>query len=342
MLKAIILSSVIGFLVTSIITPKIIKYLVRMKMLVRDMNKKDKPLVPISGGLAVAIGLFIGLMSFIFAHTFLNHGGATDLIGLFAAIATILLVTFIGFIDDLTVRLDKEDAYIGLKQWQKPLLTFFAVIPLMVINAGVSNIMLPGIRRVYLGLLYPLVIVPIGFIGATNMVNLLEGYNGIATGMGIVYTGMLGLFAYTHGSYTASLIAFVTFGCLLAFYRYNKYPARVLPGNTLTYLLGGVIATIAIIGNIEKAALIVSIPFFIEFILKMRGKLKKQSYGVYYKDGKVKSIYKKIYSIPHIFARTGKFTEKQITWFMILIALFFSLLIWVATPIENYIIVNFL
>ena len=88
------------------------------------------------------------------------------------------------------------------------------------------------------------------------------------------------------------------------------------------------IACIAILGNIEKAAIISSIPFIAEFFLKLRAKLKANSFG-YYKDGKIHSFYDKIYSIPHIFTRTGKYTEKQVTYFMILIQLFFSSLIWV-------------
>ena len=115
---------------------------------------------------------------------------------------------------------------------------------------------------------------------------------------------------------------------LLAFFFFNKFPAKILPGDSLTYLIGGAIASIAIIGNLEKAALIASIPFFIESILKARGKFKNQSFG-YYHNGKVKSFYKEVYSIPHILTRTGKFTEKQVVYFVWGIALFFSSLIWV-------------
>lgn len=173
-----------------------------------------------------------------------------------------------------------------------------------------------------------MVLVPLGFIGATNMVNLLAGFNGSEAGMGLVYTGMLGLYAFLNGSYVASALAFSTFSALLVFFYYNKYPAKILPGDSLTYLLGAVIACIAIVGNMEKAALIASIPFIIEFILKARSKFKAQSYG-FYKDGRVQSKYEKIYSIPHILTRTGKFTEKQVSLFMIGIELFFASLIWV-------------
>jgi UDP-N-acetylglucosamine--dolichyl-phosphate N-acetylglucosaminephosphotransferase len=237
-----------------------------------------------------------------------------------------LVVAFIGFIDDLLVH-NSHERSMGLRQWQKPMLTFFAAIPLMVISAGTTTMGIPFLGEINFGILYPLLIIPIGFVGATNMVNLLEGFNGLGTGMGIIYTGMLGLYAYSQSRMVAAIICLVVFAALLAFFFFNKTPAKILPGDSLTYILGGTLALVAILGNIEKAVLIVSIPFIIEFILKLRGRLKKQTYG-FYDNGKVRSKYKKIYSIPHILTRTGKYTERQVVYFMMFIELIFASLIW--------------
>lgn len=321
------IAAVIAFLITYIATNWLIRYLRRIKLLVKDMNKKNTPLVPVSGGLAVMSGIFVGLMFYIFTQTFYFHYTNT-LIYIFAALTSIVMITFVGFVDDIIIKKSQESSS-GLKQWQKPLLTLSAAVPLMVVNAGVKTMAIPFIGRVDFGLIYPLILIPLGVVGAANMVNLLAGFNGIEVGMGIIYTGMLGLYAFINNREVAALIALITFAALIAFYLYNKYPAKILPGDSLTYLLGGVIATIAILGNIEKAAVVASIPFMIEFILKARSKFKAKSYG-YYKDGKIRSYHNsKIYSIAHLFTRTGKFTEKQIFWFMILIELIFSSLIWV-------------
>ncbi len=321
------LAASMAFIITFIATNWLIRYLKRINMVVKDQNKKDTPLIPISGGLAVMSGIFVGLMFYVFAQTFYYKYTAT-LIYLFAAYISIYMITFVGFVDDIIIKKSK-DTSAGLKQWQKPILTLSAAVPFMVINAGVTTMTLPFFGRIDIGLLYPLIFIPIGVIGAANMVNLLAGFNGVEVGMGIVYTGMLGLYAYFNNREVAALIALITFASLIAFYLYNKYPAKIFPGDSLTYLLGGVIASIAILGNIERAAIIASIPFIIEFILKSRSKFQAKSYG-FYKDGKIVSYHgKKIYSIPHILTSTGKFTEKQIFWFLILIELFFSSLIWV-------------
>ncbi|MEK6856936.1 MAG: hypothetical protein AABX49_02890 [Nanoarchaeota archaeon] len=334
-----IICMIISFSVVYYLTPWSIRYLRRIDLVVKDQHKEGKPLVPISGGMTVLAGLFIGFMSFIFFNTFFPNGGDLYLnnqvlMFLLSGLIAIMMISFVGFIDDLFIRGDKETSS-GLRQWQKPLLTLAAAIPLMVVNSGVSKIALPYFGIVDTGLLYPLILIPIGVVGAANMVNMLAGFNGLETGMGIVYTGMLGLYSYfsREGIYysertATAVFAFIVFSALVAFYFFNRTPAKILPGDSLTYLLGGTIAVIAIIGNLERAALIISIPFLFEFIFKLRGKFEKQSYG-YYENGKVKSFYDKIYSLPHILTRTGKFTEKQVVYTFILVELFFSSLIWI-------------
>ncbi len=329
----------VSFLVVYYLTPWSIRYLRRIDLIVKDQHKEGKPLVPISGGIPVLAGSFVGFMSFIFFNTFFSNGGDLSLSNevlmfLLSGLISIMMISFVGFIDDLFIRGDRETSS-GLNQWQKPLLTLAAAIPLMVVNSGISEIALPIFGIVDMGLLYPLIIIPIGVVGAANMVNMLAGFNGLETGMGVVYTGMLGLYSYANreGAYydertTAAIFALIIFSSLVAFYIFNKTPAKILPGDSLTYLLGGTIAAIAIIGNLERAALIISIPFFAEFILKLRGRFKKQSYG-YYEDGKVKSLYDKIYSLPHLLTRTGKFTERQVVYIFIFVELFFSSLIWI-------------
>ncbi|MBU2633709.1 MAG: hypothetical protein KJ674_00535 [Nanoarchaeota archaeon] len=318
--------SFIAFLVVSNLTPWLIRYLRKIKLTVKDLNKKNTPLVPISGGLAVLGGILVGLMTYVFIQTFYYKTSQSALY-VFAGLTTIFIITLVGFIDDLLIEKSKRNSY-GLKQWQKPLLTLAAAVPLMVVGAGTTTMAIPFLGKLNFGLIYPLILIPIGVVGAANMVNMLAGLNGLETGLGLVYTGMLGIYAYVNESYIGALFALITFTSLLAFYIYNKHPAKILPGDSLTYLLGGSLACIAILGNLEKAAIICSIPFFIEFFLKSKSKFKAQSYG-FYKNGKVKSLYKKIYSLTHIFTKTGKYTEKQIVYFLMLIELFFSSLIWI-------------
>ena len=326
MISLLYLAPLISFLVTFIATPLWIRYLKKLGLVVKDQNKEDKPLIPVSGGLAVLTGMLAGFMVYIFVNLFI-YQRQESLLVLLAALITIVLITFIGFLDDLVIPSDKE-ASTGLKQWQKPLLTLFTAVPLMAVNAGVSKMFVPFVGAVDFGLLYPLLFIPLAVVGASNMVNNLAGMNGLETGMGLIYMGMLGIYAYVQSEFSAAAIATITFGALLAFYYFNKYPAKVFPGDSLTYLLGASLVSIAIVGNIEKAALICSLPFFLEFGLKLRSRLTAKSYGKYV-NGKIASYHTKIYSLIHIFTLKPRFTERQITWIFIGIELVFSSLIWV-------------
>tara|TARA_Y100000310_G_scaffold282397_1_gene303567 strand:- start:1548 stop:2555 length:1008 start_codon:yes stop_codon:yes gene_type:complete len=326
--------AIVGAIVAYIATPWLIKYLKGINLVVRDQNKRNKPLVPLSGGLAVFSGFFVGLMLFVFFRTFLDVGGKyammmgnAELVLLFAGFIAIFMVTVIGFLDDVLINKSSEKSS-GLRQWQKPMLTLIAAIPLMVVNAGTSVMSLPLIGEVKFGIFYPLLLVPVGFVGAANMVNMLAGYNGLEAGMGIIYLFSLGLYSYVNQRYVAALIALMVFLPLCVFWYFNKHPAKILPGDSLTYLLGGTLASIAILGNLEKAALIVSIPFFIEFFLKYKSRFTADSYGIWV-NGKIRSKYDHIYSLPHILTRTGDYTEKQVVWFLIALEAVFSLLIWV-------------
>lgn len=321
------IAAAIAFFIVLVITPYWIRFLRKIELVVKDQNKQEKPLIPISGGIIVMIAIIIGLFVYIFGRTFF-YEDPSKILEIVSVVCVIFAITLVGFLDDLVIKGDKNSSS-GLKQWQKPIMTLFAAIPLVVINAGESLINVPFFGTIEFGLLYPLLLVPIGVVGAANMVNLLAGYNGLETGLGIISIGMLGLYAYVNNIYVSALIALISVGALLAFYYYNKFPAKIFPGDSLTYLIGATLACIAIVGNMEKAALICSIPFIIEFLLKARSRFKAKSYGEW-KDGKIISLHgNKIYSIPHIFSRTGRYTEKQIVNRVLLIELICASLIWI-------------
>jgi UDP-N-acetylglucosamine--dolichyl-phosphate N-acetylglucosaminephosphotransferase len=217
----------------------------------------------------------------------------------------------------------------GLKRWQKPVLTLLAAFPLMAIMAGTTDIFLPVVGGVELGLLYPFLIVPAAIVIASNAINMLGGFNGLEVGMGLVYTFSLGLFAVLNDAGLASVLFFITFGALVGLARWNFSPARILSGDSLTYMLGAVLAVGAILGNMEKAVLLTMIPFFIQAALKFWS-LKKTGHfasdlGVLQKDGTIISKYgSSVYSWTHIITRTGRFTEMQLVLIMIAVQVAFS------------------
>ncbi len=315
-----LLSFAISFAVTFVLTPYWIKAAKRVGLVGKDMNKYDKPEVAEMGGIAVIAGFLAGIFYYIGLSTFYFKQNEF-IIYIFAAISCILIISIIGIIDDLL------GWKIGLKQWQKPLLTLAAALPVSAINAGKSTMILPIVGQVDFGILYPLLIVPIGIAGASNGFNMLAGYNGLEAGMGIIIITALSYVAYLNGYPWVSVLGMCMVFSLLAFLRYNWYPAKVFPGDTLTYSVGALIACLAILGDMEKIAVLLFIPYYIEFILKLRSKLKAESFGKPKEDGTLDLLYEKIYGIEHLAIAVIKKIkkrayEKDVTLFILLMEAF--------------------
>ena len=336
--EALLVSVVIAFLTTFILTPRIIEFFHAAQIVAVDLHKKEKPKRPSSGGIGVGAGILAGTFFYVGVTTF-SFAASTSSIQissllLLAVVSSILIATLDGLLDDLNVRTravqtkDGMNVKIGFPQWVKPLLTLPAAVPLMVIRAGTTTMALPIIGVLDFGLLYPLVIIPVGFVAASNMVNNLGGFNGLEAGMGVVYTFSLGLYAWlsgTTGGLQAAILLFTACAALLAFLRFNWYPARILSGDSLTYLLGSLVAAGVIIGDMTRAGLVVMFPFIIEFFLKAQSKFKASSLGKLRDDGKLDAPYgRKIYSWTHICMNLGKLTEKEVTIVMIFVQVLFA------------------
>ncbi|VVB78768.1 Phospho-N-acetylmuramoyl-pentapeptide-transferase [uncultured archaeon] len=295
-MKSILLISVLlSFIITMIMLPKWISKCRQVGLLWEDMNKRDHPKnVASSGGIVVIMAFILGVLSYIFIRTFILHEDGITL-EMFALLSTILILAVIGLVDDLLGW-----KHGGLSVKFRLFMVVVASIPLIVINAGSHNVNIPFFGYVGIGVIYTLIFIPIGITGATTTYNFLAGLNGLEAGQGVIILSFLSLVAYLTGSSWLALIGIIMVASLLVFYYYNKYPAKVFPGDILTYSIGALIAIMAILGNFEKIAVFVFIPYIIETCLKLRGGLKKQSFCVPNKNNCLEMPYDKIYGLTHL------------------------------------------
>ncbi len=315
---SLVIACFVSWLSALFITPKFIKFLSATGIVGKDIQKKEKPIIPEMGGPAVLFGFLGGVFLFIWIKVFL-YGEVVGLVELFAAITTILIITIIGMFDDLSSLSKRagKDKFgnlkrIGLKQWQKPLLTLPAAVPLMAIMAGNTTLTIPLLGQIDIGILYPLIIVPIAIVGASNAINMLAGMNGLESGLGFVLLSSLGIYGLLHGSMIASVIALVFAFALLGFLKFNWYPAKIMPGDSIPYAIGAVVAVVAVIGSMEKFAVYVFVLWFVEFLLKARSKFKAESFGILMADGTLQAPYEEVYSLTHVVMKLGRFRENQI------------------------------
>ena len=311
-----------SFFVTVFLTKRWINSAKAAKLLGKDMNKQDYPLIPRSGGLVVSIVICFALLIYIFLKTFSILGTpSTHVVEVFAISSTILLAGFIGFIDDVL------GWKTGLSQLQKVFLTIPIALPLTVLNVDQSVMVLPFLGTIDLGLLYPLLIVPLGLIGATNGFNMIAGYNGLEAGMGLVIFAFFGLTGIVIGKLWIALIAFIICACLFGFLGFNWYPAKVFPGNSFSYSVGSLIAILAILGNMERIAIWLFIPYFLEFVLFFRARFVDkvgdvQAFARPNQDGSLDLPYEKTYHTTHLAIKIlkrikNKVHEKDVVLFVL-------------------------
>ena len=311
-----LVSFLVSFIITYVSVPLWIKAAERIGLKGRDMHSYKNREVPEMGGLAVSAGFIAGVLFYIAFATFYFNSNP-ELIYILAALATCLIIMIVGMLDDIL------GWKIGLRKWQKPLLTSIAALPIMAVNAGEHEMALPIIGLMDLGVLYPLLIIPLAVTGAANGFNMLAGFAGLEAGMGVIILTTLGFVAWQTGSGWVAVIALCMVMALLAFLRYNWHPAKIFPGDTLTYTVGALIAVVAILGNMEKIALFLFIPYFLEFVLKLRTRFQGECFGKPDERGLL-SYPGRIESLTHVPLRIVKLREPQVVILIFALQFFVS------------------
>ena len=328
----ILIASLISTLTVFLTYPKINNYLDEIGIHGIDKQKKKEPKITSGGGTLPALGFFVGIMSFLIFAVFLMPLDSNIKL-VIGAILTIVTVTLVGFLDDIYVVDEKHEAKTGTKQIRKGLsqlsksvMVLPAAIPLMIVTANQSVLHLPFMGAIEVGLIYPLVLVPIGVLCVSNATNMLAGQNGLEAGMGIIALLGLGIFSLMINQVEAAAVALISVAALLAFERYNWFPAKILPGDSLTYFTGACIASVVIIGNIEAFGVIIFIPWIVEAFIKASQKFQASSLGKINSKEILKPINGKIESLNHFIMSMSDFTEKQVVSIFLLIETLFVVL----------------
>jgi UDP-GlcNAc:undecaprenyl-phosphate GlcNAc-1-phosphate transferase len=94
------------------------------------------------------------------------------------------------------------------------------------------------------------------FLGCMNVWNLIDGMDGLASGVGLMVTGTLMYVAIDRGNYGAALLAAALAGSLAGFLLYNWHPACIFLGDSGSLLIGLLIGVIGVQGSMKGSATI--------------------------------------------------------------------------------------
>lgn len=86
-------------------------------------------------------------------------------------------------------------------------------------------------------------------VGITNAVNLIDGLDGLATGIALITTLTVGIIAFDRGLLGVTAASVTLAGALAGFLRFNFNPARIFLGDSGSLFLGFVLAVTSVRGS---------------------------------------------------------------------------------------------
>ncbi len=286
----------LAFVLCFFLMPFVMRSAKEAQMVTTDAHKPGKPEITEPGGLgallaflgAFSITIFIIVLiyymmldpSFNTKITFLKNEELQKTINilyinkdmLLGALLAVVVAGLLGFLDDIFG--------ITFKWRHKIFLGFLPALPLMILKVGTSTVQLPFFGYISFNLWYSLLIVPLETNFGFNSVNMLAGYNGLETGMGIVSFITVFLAALYIKSPLVMIFSATMIGALIVMFWYNKYPAKTLIGDSGTLMMGTALIVTIVIGNMERLAVAIFLLYLINFIL----------FFVYLKTGQTKKL----------------------------------------------------
>ena len=214
----------------------------------RRINTKPTPRL---GGLAIFAGLFVACALQIFGT--LNWGWPSALIPHpsmeinYPLLGLAFLVVFAtGAADDIFQLTPKA------KLAGQVIAAVIAATSGLLINVVVNPFASGG--EVSLGLLaYPITIVYL--VAYTNIINLIDGLDGLACGISAIAACSMFSFAILGGRADAAALSIALVGACLGFLRYNFHPASIFMGDSGSLLLGFALGSISLLNVTRTAAL---------------------------------------------------------------------------------------
>ncbi|MCM1988183.1 phospho-N-acetylmuramoyl-pentapeptide-transferase [Oceanirhabdus seepicola] len=171
----------------------------------------------------------------------------------------IILFGFMGFIDDY-IKIKKirdgvtpKEKLIGLT-----MISLFYVLFFISTNQVNRIVMVPFINKgIELNIILYSVFLVVLLIGTTNSVNITDGLDGLALGIGIIVLALIALISWQFKNTSVLYSSLIIQASCIGMLAFNKYPAKIFIGDTGSLFLGGAIAIFMIELNIPLLLIIV-------------------------------------------------------------------------------------
>jgi len=248
---------VVAALVTFLVTPVVRVVSVRYGLIDTPGGRKvHTQAISRLGGIAMFVGFGAALALQLAGETYLGWRellavGGTQFAGV---VAGLVIIFAVGVVDDI-ITLDPGPKLIGQ-----------IVASLVVIGSGVridfighpfgSGLIALGLLGVPITLIY--------MVGFANVINLIDGLDGLAAGVTAIAAATFLALTMQSNQPVAAVLAAALIGTCIGFLRYNFNPASIFMGDSGAMFLGFALATISLLGVMKSvAAITLAVPLLI-------------------------------------------------------------------------------
>lgn len=255
---------IIALVSAFVLTYPVKKLAIKMKVVDLPNHRKiHTKVTPRMGGLAIFLGAVLGAL---YLHP--SHPHIPEIL----AGAIVIIIT--GMLDD--------------RYSIKPVikLTGQLVAASFLVSSGliIERITLPFIGMIDLGF-FSVLITVFWVVGITNAINLIDGLDGLATGVSTIALSSMFVMALFDAQVIAAYLCVVLIGANLGFLYHNFYPAKIYMGDTGSNFLGFMIAAISMLGLFKNIALfsfiipviVLAVPIFDTMLAIFRRATNKES-----------------------------------------------------------------
>ena len=251
----------LAFITTFVVTPHTMRLAKKVGAIDipndRRVNKKPMPRL---GGLAVIAGFVVSII-YLFITTSiegkLNLFGEENyylkMIGFFLGA---LILGLVCYVDDVK----------GVPSWVKLTAQIIASIIVVACGVKIENISIPFKEgKIIMGDIFSYILTVCWIVGITNAINLIDGLDGLSSGVTLISClSLLMVFALNGSPLIAIVLITALAGALVGFLPFNFSPAKTFIGDTGSNFMGFVLAIISILGVAKTyTALVLIAPIII-------------------------------------------------------------------------------
>lgn len=257
-----------AFVITFLQMPFTIKFAKKKGFLdvPKDNRRVHKKPIPVGGGIAMVISVSILMLFFLPVNK-----------GLIMTLIASLIIAISGLYDDKK----------GLSPKLKFIFQILAAVILIIAGMKIEFVTNPFDSNDAL-LILNMLSIPVTIFwvcGITNTINLIDGLDGLASGVSMICAISMFFITYNMGRYDVSLVCALVAGACLGFLPFNFNPAKIFMGDTGALYLGFMLSYISISGFLKQAAilmifvpvLILGVPVFDTAFAMVRRKLSGKS-----------------------------------------------------------------